>query len=134
MRAPPGRRWTAARSRPRRAPAAPQRLLVLRSSQFPSNREWAADQLSHVEWRSNPVIVEMLLQSARNDPAPTVREACVRNLGKMNANTPSVVDGLTGLQKDENGGVRSEVTRTLSKFQTAAQPAARSPIQPVSMR
>jgi hypothetical protein len=116
------------------SPDTAQLLLVLRSSLFPSNREWAVEQLSHADWHSNPVIVEMLLQSARNDPAPSVRESCVRNLGKMNAKTPSVVEALTALQKDENDGVRSEVTRTLAKFQTAAQPAARSAIQPVSMR
>lgn len=112
---------------------AQQLLLVLRSSLFPSNREWAAEQLGATG--GNPVVVEMLLQSAKNDPAPTVREACVRNLGKMNANTPNVVEALTALQKDENDSVRNEVTRTLSKLQTASQPGSfRSPIQPASMR
>lgn len=110
-------------------PETQQLLLVLRSSLFPSNREWAADQLSGVDANSNPVVVEMLLQSAKNDPAPSVREACVRNLGKMNARSPSVIEALTELQKDENNGVRSEVGRTLSKLQTGG-PA----IQPASLK
>jgi hypothetical protein len=109
-----------------------QLLLILRSSLFPSNREWAADQLGGPEWRGNPVVVEMLLQSAKNDPAPTVREACVRNLGRSHGMLPNVIEALNAAQKDENEGVRNEATKTLSKLQGGTAP--RSPIQPASVR
>jgi hypothetical protein len=108
-----------------------QLVLILRSSLFPSNREWAADQLGGPEWRGHAVVVEMLVQSAKNDPAATVREACVRNLGRSNGAMPCVVDAITAAQKDEDEGVRNEATKTLAKLQGGG---TRSPIQPASVR
>jgi hypothetical protein len=113
-----------------------QMLLVLRSSLYPSHREWAADQLGKLDSKSNPIVVELMAQAARNDLAPTVRAACVRNLCKMHASTPAVAEALTHLQQsDENAGVRDEAGRALSQLHLASAPPAVAPvIQPAGLK
>jgi hypothetical protein len=116
-------------------PDTQQLLLVLRSSMYPSHREWAADQLGKLDSRSNPIVVELMAQAAKNDLAASVRSACVRNLSKMNANTPVVAETLAAMQSDENPAVRDEVARAMSELRIAKQPAATTPaVQPAGLR
>src|SRR5262249_47601104 len=54
-------------------PAVGQMLHMLRESDFPSQREWAAEQLAGMSNRSNPEVVQCLVLAAKSDPAPMVR-------------------------------------------------------------
>jgi hypothetical protein len=103
---------------------------------YPSHREWAADQLGKLDSRSNPIVVELVAQAAKNDLAASVRSACVRNLCKMNASTPVVAETLAAMQQsDENPGVRDEAARALSELHIARQPAPGAPaVQPAGLR
>lgn len=91
-------------------------FMVLRDSVYPSQREWAADKLSGIDWRNNPQVVQALLTSAREDTAATVRAGCVRCLAKMNVNTPPVVVVLQGMKNDADLRVRQEIEQTLTGF------------------
>lgn len=90
--------------------------MLLRDAVYPSQREWAADSLTAVDWRSNPQVVQALLSSAREDSAATVRAGCVRCLVKMNVNTPPVLAALQGLKNDADPRVRQEVEQALTAF------------------
>jgi hypothetical protein len=102
-----------------------QALATLRDSLYPSQREWAADGLVGMDWRVNPEVLQGLVTAAHDDPAPTVRAACVRCLARMNANTVPVVSTIQGLRSDADPRVRFEVEQalsTLSPSQTGLQP------------
>lgn len=86
-----------------------QMLAALRDSLYPSQREWAAESLATVDWRSNPHIVQALVTAAKDDPAATVRAGCVRCLAKMNVNTAPVLTVIQGLKTDADPRVRQEV-------------------------
>jgi hypothetical protein len=117
-------------------PDTQQLLLVLRSSLYPSHRELAADQLGKLDARSNPIVVELMAQAAKNDPAASVRSACVRNLCQMNASTPVVAETFIAMQQsDENPAVREAVARAMSELHIARQPAPSAPaVQPAGLR
>src|SRR5262249_21504339 len=66
---------------------ASQLLTVLHESAYPSQREWAVENLGEVNGPRDANVVSELVNAAHDDPAPTVRVACVRSLVKMNANT-----------------------------------------------
>jgi hypothetical protein len=105
------------------APAqnAAQMMLTLKDALYPSHREWAAEGLGTVDWRTNPQVVDALLLAAREDPAATVRAGCVRTLGKMNANTTTVVSTLQGLRSDADPRVRQDVDQALTSLGSAPQ-------------
>ncbi|MFO0930366.1 MAG: HEAT repeat domain-containing protein [Gemmataceae bacterium] len=86
----------------------------LRGSLLPSEREMAADRLTRVDWRAEPQVVGALLTAAKGDPAPAVRAACVRSLGKMNVNLVPVVNVVRTLKADTDVRVRQEVEQTLA--------------------
>jgi hypothetical protein len=98
---------------PGQALSTPQMLIMLRESLYPSQREWAAEQLSHLDWHREQVVVASLVQGAREDPAPAVRAACVHALGAMKVNTLPVVQTVQGLQKDKDLRVRQEAAEAL---------------------
>jgi hypothetical protein len=92
-------------------------LAILANSLYPSQREWAVDRLSALDWRSQPQIVESLLLAVRDDPAPPVRAACIRALVKMKASTTYVVQTLLTVKKTEKDGqVRNEADIALGVF------------------
>jgi HEAT repeats len=91
-------------------------LQTLQSSIYSEHREWAAGQLGSSEMRTNPQVVPALVQGAREDRDSVVRCACLRALGKMNANTQAVVAALNTMKADADPRVRQEVNQVLAKF------------------
>jgi hypothetical protein len=95
------------------APGTPQLLSMLKGSLLPSQREWAADQLSGLDWHAHPQVVDALLTAAHNDPAATVRAGCVRSLAKLKVNTVPAVAVVEGLKRDADPRVRQEAEEAL---------------------
>jgi hypothetical protein len=115
-------------------PVDPQEALnlvqTLRESIYPTQREFAAEALAKIDWRTHPQVFDALLSAAREDPAPTVRACCVRCLVSMNVNSSLVTMTLQGLRNDTDVRVRTEVEQALAKIGTV--PTKTSPVQPVS--
>jgi HEAT repeat protein len=99
-------------------------MVVLRESLYPSQREDAAELLGSLDWRGHPEAVDLLVDRARQDPAPTVRAECVRSLGRMRANTLPVVEVVKALQSDEDPYVRHEADDAYAALTGAAPKAA----------
>lgn len=103
---------------PASAPAQPanvsQSLATLRESLYPSERETAAEQLSELNWRSQPLVVETLMKVAREDPAATVRAACIHALAHMKADSTAVVTLVRDLKSDRDPRVRQEAEEALN--------------------
>ena len=97
-------------------------VAALHNSMLPSQREMAAESLANADWRSNPAVVSELLRSAREDPAPSVRSACVRCLVKMNVRSGVAVATLQSLKNDTDAQVREEARGALAA--TGAEPPA----------
>jgi len=110
--------------------SAAQTIQMLRDSDFPSQREWAADQLAGLNWRNYPQAVQALLAGAKADPAPMVRACCVRSLMKMQVNTVPVVEAMRQLKSDPDPRVRDAVGEALVALGVEAAPAS-APIRPV---
>jgi hypothetical protein len=98
----------------------PQLSSILHDSLYPSQREWAAESLASMDWRREPRIVDLLIERANQDPAPTVRAECVRSLGRMNANTAAAVAAVKGLQSDSDDRVRQEAVEAYEAMTGAA--------------
>jgi hypothetical protein len=96
-----------------------QLLATLKESMYPSQREWAAEQLSELNWHTQPLVVESLTKSAREDLAATVRAASVRALGHMKVNTYEVVTLVRDLKNDRDSRVRREADEVLSALDAA---------------
>jgi hypothetical protein len=94
-------------------------LLVLRSSLYPSQREWAADRLTGCDWRANPQMVEELAAAARSDAAPLVRVGCLRALAKLHCTGPAALAAAFDLRNDSDSRVRQEAEQTLAALQMA---------------
>jgi hypothetical protein len=92
-----------------------QMLGVLKDSVYPSQREYAAECLSNVDWRTNPQVADSLLTAARQDPAASVRAGCVRCLAKMNLDSTAMMNTLQALKMDTDPRVRQEVEAALQK-------------------
>ncbi len=111
-------------------PQTAQNLMqTLHDSIYPSQREWAAESLARIDWRTHPQVFDALLSAARDDPAATVRSCCVRCLSSMNVNSSVVTMTLQALKNDSDPRVRNEVDQALAKMQP--QPV-KSAVQPVS--
>ena len=113
------------------APTTAQTMQMMRESDFPSQREWAAEQLSDLNWRTNPQVVQALLVAAKDDPAATVRACCVRSLMKMQANTMPVVATIQALKSDTDPRVREAVGEALVSFGIPPAAPGQASIQPV---
>jgi hypothetical protein len=99
-----------------------QLVAILRDSLYPSQREIAACSLAACDWQNHPLALESLLVAVRQDPAPSVRVACVSGLGKMHVTSEYVLNVLLGLRNDSDPRVRHEVEQTLLKLSAATQP------------
>jgi hypothetical protein len=86
---------------------------ILQNAFYPSERERAAMALATMDWHANPSVLAALTQAAREDPAATVRAACVRRLVMMNARTESVLATLRTLKNDKDEQVRQEADAAL---------------------
>jgi hypothetical protein len=87
--------------------------MTLRDSLLPSQREMAAELLTGLDSQRDPTILPALLQAVHEDPAGTVRAACIHALAKIRVNTPEVVDALMSLDKDPDLRVRHEAHEAL---------------------
>jgi hypothetical protein len=103
-------------------------LQALQFGPYPSQREWAVEGLAASDWRHDPTIVPALVKAAREDPAATVRAACVRCLVKVNTGNRAVMAVVESLKADPDARVRQEVDIAL-----ANQPAEASTAQPVGL-
>jgi hypothetical protein len=105
-------------------------VATLHNSLMPSEREIAAESLGNADGRSNPAVVMELLRSAREDPAPAVRCACVRCLVKVNAGGGMAVATLQALKNDADPQVRATAQEALVTVGSRASPM--QAIQPAS--
>jgi hypothetical protein len=101
-------------------------LSQLRDAMLPSQREWAADKLAEIDWRRNSQVVDALVQSAKDDPAASVRAGCIHSLAKMNANTTAVLATIASLKTDGDPRVQKEATEALSKLAPGQMPSMMS--------
>jgi hypothetical protein len=107
----------------------PNRLQnVLSNDLMPSRREKAAEILSAMDWYQNHEILAAILRSAGEDPAATVRTACVRSLVKMKADTLETIHLLQSLRADADPRVRGEAEQALAAL---GVPQANPDDQPV---
>jgi hypothetical protein len=88
------------------AASVPQLVAMLKEAMYPSQREMAADRLGSADYRKEQPIVEALVLGAREDPAATVRAACVRALNRMKAEGPAVESAVRELKNDRDERVR----------------------------
>ena len=65
---------------------------TLKNANQPSQREYAADQLSKIRGVSMNQAVIALATAIKEDPAPLVRAACIRSLTRMKINTIEVLE------------------------------------------
>ena len=92
----------------------PQTLAKLQDSLYPSEREAAAEQLSELSWRGQPQVVASLMKAARDDPAATVRAACLHALAHMKVDTKETLALVRKLQSDHDPRVRQEAEEALN--------------------
>jgi hypothetical protein len=90
-------------------------LKLLRDGKPAEQRVWAAAELSSVDGRGNPDVVDALVAIGQIDLAASVRRECVRSLVKMNASGPAVHELFESLQKDSDPSVQQEARRALGK-------------------
>jgi hypothetical protein len=92
----------------------PQLLATLKDSLYPSEREAAIEKLSELNWRMQPLVVESLMKTAREDPAPTVRAASIHALATMRVDTPETMTLVRNLKVDRDPRVRQEAEEALN--------------------
>jgi hypothetical protein len=108
-----------------------QQLATLKNALYPSHREMAVMSLSGNNAQYYPQVVRALAAAAKDDPAPTVRAACVGGLAKMQANSPEVINVLSQLRNDGDPRVRHEVDQALARLAPGLPPATEQPnVQP----
>jgi hypothetical protein len=93
-----------------------QLIRVLRESQFPAQREWAAANLATFDHRVYPNLTHVLAQAARQDAAPTVRAAAVYSLSRMNVQSEIVLGTFEALRGDADPRVRHEVEQAYGRM------------------
>jgi hypothetical protein len=111
---------------PTETASVPQLVGILKEALYPSHREQAADRLGSAENRTQREVVDALVLGAKEDPAATVRAACVRALTRMKADGPAVAAALRELSKDGDERVRREVEQSplAGRLDTAVTPTS----------
>jgi hypothetical protein len=114
------------------AAAIQEMLQVLKTSTYPSQREWAANNLATFDGQSHPEVVYALLAAAKGDPAPTVRAGCAYSLSRMQVTAEPVLTALRQLKSDTDPRVRLEAEKALARLAPPATPGTGSnAVQPV---
>jgi hypothetical protein len=98
-------------------------LNQLRDSMLPSQREWAALELAELDRRQYPGVVDALIQSAKDDPAASVRAGCIHGLARLNVDSPALFAALNSLCNDPDSRVRQEASEALAKRAPSKTPA-----------
>ena len=88
-------------------------LGLLKDSLLPSEREAALDMLGNPQLSSYSEVVGAVVKCLATDPAPAVRAAAARTLGKMGCKAPEAVQTLQASRSDSDASVRLEVDNTL---------------------
>jgi hypothetical protein len=115
----------AAPAAPTAAGMTPQQLNgMLRDALYPSQREWAAEKLSALDCKQNEAAVQTLTQVLHDDPAPSVRAACIRSLARMKADSYAVVSAIQSAKKDADARVCNEAEEALAVLAPATTPPA----------
>jgi hypothetical protein len=109
-------------------------MATLRDSIYPSQREWSAGQLASLDWHTHGDAVQALATAAREDPAPLVRAACVRALGRMGCNSAPVLNTLQALKTDGDPRVLHEVEQALASLAPEGGGAAHGGVVPAGAR
>jgi hypothetical protein len=106
-----------------------QLIIILGTSVYPSQREWAALHLGTYDWRAHPFVLQALLTAAQEDPAPTVRAGCVNAIARLNADVEPVIAMLERLRTDADPGVRQQADQALTRMNApqAIQPVRGTP-------
>jgi len=104
----------------------PQLLSILTTSDYPSQREAAADALGAVDWRLHPEVVTCLTRAARQDAVPMVRVQCIRSLVRLNVSGTMVASTFQYLQVDVDPQVRREARQALTQV-SAGRPLSAAP-------
>ena len=133
MAVPPTPVASTAPSEPAAPGSVPQMVTTLKDSLYPSQREWAAEQLSQSNGRGDPQVVQTLTTCAKEDPAASVRTACVHALAQMKVNTTEVTAVVQELKNDRDPRVRQEAEEALNTLGVAATHQD-SDVQPASHR
>jgi hypothetical protein len=80
---------------------------------LPSMREVSAETLARIA-KDRPEVVEAMIRSAKNDPAPNVRICCCRCLVSMEVRSAECVTALKSLEDDREKSVRTAAAAALS--------------------
>lgn len=83
-------------------------MVQMRESLFPSQREYAIRDLARVDWKSHPEVVDAMIHCAKEDPAATVRVACIQALVNMQVDTVAALTTIQSLKFDRDASVRGE--------------------------
>ena len=90
--------------------------IALKAAIRPSEREIAAEHLIDSYQGNTPEIRALLLVSAQQDPAPTVRLTCLRCLSKQGIKDQALMTTLVAAQKDRDPRVREEANVCLERL------------------
>jgi hypothetical protein len=81
---------------------------MLRRSEMPSNREFAAEALVTFPWWIHAEVLPALVTAALHDEAAVVRATCIRCLSRTDLRDPRVAEALSTLRSDSDLRVRTE--------------------------
>ncbi len=97
-------------------------MQTLKDSPHPYEREQAANDLASFDWRAHPNVLTALTHAAVNDPAGSVRAACVHQLGRMRVPASMTANTLQSLRDDPDVRVRFEVATVLGEGEPTRRP------------
>jgi hypothetical protein len=106
-----------------------QMLTTLKTSMYPAHREWAAMGLGKYDWHNHPYLVQGLLVAAKEDPAATVRVACVQTLVRQGVSKEIFAATFQSMQSDLDPRVRQAVAEALGSSQPPSPPPAVTPVE-----
>jgi hypothetical protein len=90
-------------------------VLMLRNSEMPSQREFAAEALATFPWWVHAEVLPALATAAVHDPAAVVRAACIRCLRRTDLRDPRVTEALGTLRGDSDVRVRTEAEAAVAQ-------------------
>lgn len=90
-----------------------ENIVMLKNANQPSQREYAADQLSKIRGGSINLAVQALATAVKEDPAPMVRAACIRSLTRMKINSIEVLEVINEKKTDLDPRVRMEADQAI---------------------